>query len=44
MYAWLPPGPRLGERHVTDAPGRLDEMFAGDLGIGLPAYAIGEND
>ena len=29
-------GPRLGERHVADAPGRLDQLLAGDLGVGRP--------
>src|SRR5262245_17472655 len=33
-------GPRLGEAHVADAAGRLDQVLAGDLGIGLPAHPV----
>ena len=33
-------GPRLGERHIADASGGLDQMFAGDFGVGLPGDAM----
>ena len=33
-------GPRSGERHVTDAPRHLDQLLAGDFGVGLPADAV----
>ena len=28
--------PRLLKRHVADAPGRFDQLFAADLGVGRP--------
>src|SRR6516165_8086127 len=32
--------PRFCEGHIADAPCRLDEVFTGDFGIGMPADAV----
>ena len=36
----LPPGRGLAKRHVADAPGRLDELLAADLGVGRPVVDV----
>src|SRR5260370_11213944 len=33
-------GPGLGERHIAAASRGLDEVLAGDFGVGLPADAV----
>jgi hypothetical protein len=33
-------GPRFLKRHVADAPGRLDQLLAADLGVGRPLLDV----
>ena len=33
-------GPRLGEGHITHAPGHFSQMLAGHLRVGLPGDAV----